>query len=65
MTPGVVCPSIVTPTQRSPSDATAAPAFRTIPAIAAAAFSKIDREIAFRPRMSTTECMTVTSLSPT
>ena len=36
-----------------------------MPAIAAAALSKIGREIPFRPRMSTTECITQTSLSPT
>ena len=37
----------------------------TIPAIAAAALSKIGREMPLSPRMSTTECMTQTSLSPT
>ena len=37
----------------------------TIPAIAAAALSKIGREMPLRPRMSTTECITQTSLSPT
>ena len=36
-----------------------------MPAIAAAALSKIEREISLRPRMSITECMTVTSPSPT
>ena len=36
-----------------------------MPAIAAAALSKIGREMPLRPRMSTTECMTQTSLSPT
>ena len=65
MTPGVVCPSIVTPTQRSPSSSTARPPRSTMPATAAAALSKIAREISFRPRMSITECMTVTSPSPT
>ena len=36
-----------------------------MPAIAAAALSKITRAIAFSPRMSITECMTTTSPSPT
>ena len=51
-------------TQCSPSVPSAEPASLTMPAIAAAALSKMGREIPFRPRMSTTECMTVMSLSP-
>ncbi len=65
ITPGVVWPSIVIPTQCSPSVPSADPASWTIPAIAAAALSKIGREMPLSPRMSTTECMTQTSLSPT
>ena len=65
ITPGVVWPSIVIPTQCSPSVPSAEPASWTMPAIAAAALSKIGREMPLRPRMSTTECMTQTSLSPT
>ena len=64
ITPGVVWPSIVTPTVRSPSSPTAPPPSRAIPTIAAAALSKIAREIGCNPRMSTTECMTVVSVSP-
>jgi hypothetical protein len=65
MTPGVVWPSIVMPTQRSPSRPIGRPASRAMPATAAAALSKIAREISLRPQMSITECMTVTSPSPT
>ena len=36
-----------------------------MPAIAAAALSKIARATSFSPRMSITECITVTSVSPT
>ena len=47
------------------SPLTGQPASRTIPAIAAAALSKIARAMSLSPRMSITECITVTSLSPT
>ena len=64
ITPGVVCPSMVTPTVRSPRSPTAPPPSRAIPFTAAAALSKIAREIGCSPRMSTTECMTIVSVSP-
>ena len=64
ITPGVVWPSIVTPTVPAPRPATAVPASRAIPVTAAAALSKIVREIGCSPRMSTTECITVVSDSP-
>ena len=65
MTAGVVCPSIVMPTLRPPRSWSGRPASRAMPATAAAALSNTARAIGLRPRMSTTECMTSTSLSPT
>ena len=52
------------PTVLASSSPTAPPPSRAMPTTAAAALSKIAREIGCRPRMSTTECMTVVSVSP-
>ena len=65
MTAGVVCPSIVIPTHRSPSASAGRPASRAMPTTAAAALSKMAREIGLIPRMSITECITSVSPSPT
>ena len=64
ITAGVVWPSIVIPTQRSPRSSTGRPASRAMPTTAAAALSNTAREIGLRPRMSVTECITSVSPSP-
>ena len=65
ITAGVVWPSIVIPTQRSPRSSAGRPASRAMPTTAAAALSNTAREIGLRPRMSVTECITSVSPSPT
>ena len=65
MTAGVVWPSIVMPTLCPPRSWSGRPASRAMPATAAAALSNTARAIGLSPRMSTTECRTSTSLSPT
>ena len=61
----VVLPSIVMATRGRSSVTRIGWPLVTMPARAAATLSKTAIEIGFRPRMSTTECTTMTSLVPT
>ena len=61
----VVLPSIVIATRGRPSSPCSRWPWCSMPAIAAATLSKIVVLIGFSPRMSTTECTTITSRVPT